>query len=289
MLGRLTRINHNTAGITSAGSSLILVFLSCLFCLANPVDAAIVATGDVDPATWTSSTDGYIGKTGAGAMNITGGDEVFSRSGHIGYSSDSAGQVMVDGIGSEWTSNAGLYVGGFGIGEMSITGGGMVSCDIGYVGYEYGSTGEITVSGDPFAWTNSSALNVGYEGRGTLNIIEGGLVKAAALTITESGDDDDFNMASGGMLALLGDAGDSWADFLGLIEGFDAVNYWNDFAEDWRRIKYATEGEDYTLRYFSSGDLAGYTVLAVGVAPEPSTIGMILAGLVTLLFVKLRR
>ena len=112
----------------------------------------------------------------------------------------------------------------------------------------------------------------------------------AALTITESGDDDDFiNMASVGMLALLGDADHSLTSFLGLVEGTDAIRYWDDSIAAWDWITNATRGEDYTLRYFGSGDLAGYTVLKVGVAPEPSTIGLILAGLATLLLLRRKR
>ena len=63
-----------------------------LTALTQPSYAAITTTGDVDPAdpaTWTSSTHGFIGKTGSGTMNITDGSDVLDNCGYIGYYSGS--------------------------------------------------------------------------------------------------------------------------------------------------------------------------------------------------------
>jgi len=167
-------IRYNAPVNNLSCSSLVFVFYSCAFwfCLSlvvGPADAAIVATGDVDPtdpATWTSSTTGCVGKTGKGTMSITSGCEVNSNDSCIGYESGSTGQVTVDGLGSNWTVRDNLSIGNKGNGTVYLNAGGVVSCEVGYVGYEVGSTGEVTVSGDRSTWTNSSALYVGYGGEG---------------------------------------------------------------------------------------------------------------------------
>ncbi|MGB2999040.1 MAG: PEP-CTERM sorting domain-containing protein, partial [Phycisphaerae bacterium] len=96
------------------------------------------------------------------------------------------------------------------------------------------------------------------------------------LTIDEDCDGDGFiNMSTGGMLALFGDAADSLGDFLGLIEGTDAIRYWDDDISDWDDITNATMGEDYQISYLSAGDLSGYTMLTV---PEPATLSLLALG-----------
>ncbi len=93
---------------------------------------------------------------------------------------------------------------------------------------------------------------------------------AGALTIDYNGGDDSFvNMATGGKLALFGDADGSLAQFMVLIEGAGAIRYWDSSIADWADITGATLGIDYTLEYLTDGDLAGYTMLTV---PEPATL-----------------
>jgi len=126
------------------------------------------------------------------------------------------------------------------------------------------------VDGPGSTWTNSNNLYVGRSSSGTLNITVGGLVSVAgSLTIDYDEDGDGFiNMATGGMLALWGDADDSLTGFLGLIDGTNAIRYWDGSVLDWADITGATYGVDYTLAYQTEGDLAGYTVLTV-YAPGP--------------------
>ncbi len=154
---------------------------------ANPAVAEIVTTGDVvpatDPATWTSSTMAYIGKTGNGTMNITSGSDVSDWYGRIGYDPGSTGEVTVDGTGSTWTTSEHLDVGLYGSGVLTITNGGAVSAAEGTVGLFAGSTGEATVNGTGSTWTNSQALYVGYSGSGVLNITGGGAVSSVDSSI----------------------------------------------------------------------------------------------------------
>lgn len=250
---------------------LVLVFIFVLSLL-SVSQAAITTTGNVDPAdpsTWTSNTTAYIGETGNGTMGITGGSDVIDKFGYVGFDDGSTGVITVDGSGSTWNNDS-LYVGVSGNGTLNITDGGAVSNDDGFLGFFTGS-GAATVDGPGSTWTNRGDLYVGLLGNGMLNITGGGVVSVARiLTIDHFGGNDSFiNMATGGMLALFGDADDSLAEFLGLIEGTDAIRYWDGSVLDWADITGAAYGIDYTLEYLTDGDLAGYTMLTV---PEPGTV-----------------
>ena len=214
---------------------------------------------------WTNPYSLYVGYGGSGVLNITGGGAVSNSNGYIGYNSGSTGEVTVDGSGSTWTNSAIIEVASFNSGTLEISDGGKVSNTTGYIGRHSGSTGEVTVDGTGSTWTNSSNFYVGLFGSGVLNITGGGLVSVAeTLTIDNDSDGDGFiNMATGGMLALYGDADDSLASFLGLIDGTDAIRYWDYPLGDWDDIASATLDEDYTLTYYDSGDLTGYTMLTV--------------------------
>ncbi len=237
------------------------------------------STGEVtvngSGSTWINSDDLRIGDSGNGTLNIIGG-AVSNTKGYIGAGTSGTGIVTVDGSGSTWTNSGDLDVGSYGNGTLNITGGGTVSNDNrGLIAYDSGSTSVVTVDSAGSTWTNSDNLYVGAYGNGTLNITDGGLVSVAGiLTINYDGDGDDsfINMATGGMLALFGDADDSLLEFLGIIDGTGAIRYWD--GSGWADIAGASLGLDYTLEYLTEGDLAGYTMLTV---PEPAT--MLLFGL----------
>ena len=130
---------------------------------------------------WNNSGDLYVGNSGNGTLNVTGGGAVSNANGYIGYSSGSTGVVTVDGASSTaWANSGGLWVGGSGRGTLNITGGGVVSSTYSAsIGYNAGSTGVVTVDGTGSTWNNSANVNVGYDGRGTLNITGGGAVNNA--------------------------------------------------------------------------------------------------------------
>ncbi|WP_146443411.1 hypothetical protein [Botrimarina colliarenosi] len=69
--------------------------------------AAITSSGDIepgDPATWTSSTQSYVGKTSDGTITVDGGSDLKSGAGYLGYSPSSMGEATVSGTGSQWIS-----------------------------------------------------------------------------------------------------------------------------------------------------------------------------------------
>ncbi len=232
-----------------------------------------VVTVDGTGSTWNNSGVLWVGNNsgGGGTLNITDGGDVSNAYGVIGSTS----VVTVDGAGSTWTNNGRLYIAYYSGGSdvLNITNGGMViavSDSSNIIASAFDSTGVVTVDGTGSTWKNSS-LTVGTYGSGTLNITDGGLVTVGETLRIDSLEHGDslINMATGGMLALFGDADDSLVDFMGLIDGTDAIRYWDDSVLAWADITGATYGIDYALEYLTEGDLTGYTMLTV---PEPATL-----------------
>jgi fibronectin-binding autotransporter adhesin len=222
---------------------------------------------------WHSGSALIVGEYGSGALRIEAGGEVSNNVGYLGYTSGSTGAATITGAGSNWSNSVSLYVGRFGSGTLRVEAGGMVSSPSSYLGDNSGSTGSATITGAGSwwrIWTVGSASYVGRLGSGTLTITAGGLVSVAGtLTIDSNGGNDSFvNLATGGMLALWGDADDSLAQFLGLVSGTDAIRYWNASLATWSPLTTATLDVDYTLQFQNTGDLNGYTLLTV-LAPGP--------------------
>jgi fibronectin-binding autotransporter adhesin len=161
---------------------LALCLTTFLPCTTATSHAAIIGTGDVspsNPATWTSSTTGYIGQSSTGSVTVNGGSGLLNYYGYLAIRSGSSGTVTVTGIYSTWTVTLGLTVGQSGNGILNIEAGGQVSNDYSFLGYNSGSSGTATVNGTGSRWINSDTLYVGEEGNGTLNIQAGGQVSNA--------------------------------------------------------------------------------------------------------------
>ena len=225
-------------------------------------------------STWThSSRSVSIGCGSRGTVTIQNGGTASLGYLNVGFAysyitSPSHGSIIVRGQGSTLQSMSMLV----GNGELAITDGGVVSSASASIARDSGSTGQATVDGIGSVWTNSDDLAIGPNGQGTLEITSGGLVSVGAtLTIDKNADGDSFiYMATGGMLALASDehGDDSLNDFLDLIVGTDAIRYWDTGLFDWSPITSATYGDDYTLEYLATGDLAGFTLLTVGMAGD---------------------
>jgi len=243
----------------------------------NPSSIGAVVV-DGSGSTWTNSSILCVGGRGKGTLDIINGGVVTDDVGIIGNDFDSMGAVTVDGFGSTWTNSIRLYVGEAGDGTLEITNGGTVNSSSGCIAWNYSSTGAVTVNGIDSKWTIDSFLYVGVPGNGTLNISDGGLVSVAeTLTIGHDGGGDSFvNMATDGMLALYDSSwtsGDDLTDFLALVDGPGAINYWDGLA--WADITGATYGVDYTLTHLTTGNLNDYTVLTVTATPEPATLALL--------------
>jgi T5SS/PEP-CTERM-associated repeat protein len=232
-------------------------------------------------STWTNNGQLTVGTWGDGTLTIEAGGQVTSQGGTLGYGMSFVtpdpnwvGRVTVRGAGSKWNSGP-LRVGVDGMGTLTIEAGGQVSSTSSIVGEQTPfDRNSVVVTGAGSKWTNSGSLAVGRFGQAALSITGAGLVTVGG-TLTIDGNDardlyeDSFiNMATGGMLALRGDADESLSQFLGLVGGLDNIRYWDATLADWSPLTAATHGDDYTLSYLTEGDLSGYTLLTVGRAGD---------------------
>ena len=130
------------------------------------------------------------------------------------------------------------------------------------------SNGKIVVTGSGSKWSTSQ-LDLAVNG--TVEITDGALVSVADRLNFDYCDNTQINMSTGGKLALAGEADDSLQEFLDLVEGSDAIRYWDNIYDGWSDITEGTYGLDYTLQYIDDGgsDLFGYTLLTVLTAPKP--------------------
>lgn len=229
---------------------------------------------------WNNLIDLSVGRSGNGTLIIETGGEVSNSSGYLGYSSGSTGVAKVTGVGSKWTNLGELCVGRSGNGMLTIEAGGAVSSGTiniysSYIGSGLNATGKVTVTGAGSKWTNNGNLTVGFPGKGELTIADGGLVSVRKTILIDTWlGASSINIATGGMLALYGNADDTLSQFLALVQqGAGAIRFWDDSLSEWAPLVSATFGEDYTLKYLSSGDLAGYTLLTVGEAISPGLAG----------------
>ncbi|MAT67978.1 MAG: hypothetical protein CMJ58_00465 [Planctomycetaceae bacterium] len=217
-----------------------------------------------------TAAGGDLGVVDGGALIVVDGVEIASARGYLGGSGGTASSAIITGVGSRWTNSSHLSVDSA---SLRVAAGGVVSnasCSIGGSSSSLGS--EVTVTGVGSHWTNDTDLNVGYYGGGILNITEGGLVTVGGKLYIDRLNpvgDAFLNMATGGMLALMGEADDSLAQFYNLVLGADALRFWDAAAGAMAPLTDATYGDDYTLEYLTAGDLAGYTLLTVTAVGPP--------------------
>lgn len=222
-------------------------------------------------STWTQESNAsgkngiiYLGDYGTGELNITDGGTVNSTTAFLGtYLGDeeATGIANISGADSTWNVEN-LQISHS---EINITDGGTVNNTTCSIGNRNDTTGIVTVSGTGSSWTSRGSLYVGNPGTGKLTITNGGLVMVGTKLYIDPYNDYDssINMSKGGMLALAGDADDSLSNFLDLVDGTDAIRWWNGTINDWDSLTTATPDTDYTLEYLTDGNLTDYTLLTV--------------------------
>jgi len=183
--------------------------------LSGPADAAIVTTGDVnpaDPATWTNQTPVTIANTADGSATVNGGSTVTTGLVNVATTFGVTGTLTVDGVGSTWnvgnlgslavgTSNLpGNFAGGTGI--VNITNGGTLN-GLPFIGAAFNttaylnisnggiltrgatlgdlnqSTGIMTVDGVGSSVNGGNGISVGEKGNALLKILNGATVSNA--------------------------------------------------------------------------------------------------------------
>ena len=217
------------------------------------------------------------GYRGEGTLTIAEGRNIRSHFNYLGYHEGSTGSATVSGEDSTWRASI-LRVGNVGEGSLLIENGGKVLSSRGIVSIADGSNDSVTVTGMGSTWEVTYELNLGkhpllligqtYSTQAELHIANGGLVRVGSnsshlgLYVEE---DSYINMETGGMLALSGEADGSLSEFMELIDGPGVINYWD--GKDWSDIGNAIPAEDYSLEYFETGVLSGFTLLTVGTVP----------------------
>ena len=208
---------------------------------------------------WNSSD--YIGVDGS--VLVESGGQTDIANGSIG----GQGIVEVRGPGSHWFNDNSFSVNG----TLRVLAGGEVSNDDGRIGF--GTIPDVVaavlISGVGSQWNNSDELDVGSTVRGLLTVSAGGLVNVGGTLSINDGyfppqTGSFINLATGGQLALWGEADGSLVEYQELIEGTDSLRYWDASLADWAPLTAATFGEDYTLEYLTTGEFAGFTMLTVG-------------------------
>jgi len=138
----------------------------------------------------------YVGYSGTGVLNVSGGANVRSTDGIIGLMPGSSGSVTITGQGSLadslWESDN-IYVGYEGEGDMLVSAGGSVVTSLSsFIGYQPGSIGNVSVTGANSLWQTVGGLYIGGDadgagGTGLLNIGSGGTVEAGSVSIWPTG------------------------------------------------------------------------------------------------------
>lgn len=161
---------------------------------AGSLGSATVSSGTWANATGSSVRILYVGYSGTGVLDVSGGI-VTNSSGYLGWAAGSVGTATVSS--GTWNNRGPLYVGGAlggtgGTGSLHVTGGNVTSTTA-YVGSNATASGSVTVSGG--TWSTAANLNVGTSGPGSLTIsgsggtgglviVGGTLSKGATGTIT---------------------------------------------------------------------------------------------------------
>lgn len=185
---------------------------SCMLIFIGQIAHAksITLSGDTNPKQpptepiWNIKTNLTVGNKDYGSMSITGGAEVKSGDGDIGYFAGSSGEVLVSGAGSQW-KNKSLAVGTSGQGKLTIADGGVITSSDGLVGMARGSEGHVTVSGEGSQWINREGLIIGHSdgSKGTVIIEDGGLVQATNVVLGYTKDAEaHLELRTGGVLEI---------------------------------------------------------------------------------------
>ena len=178
-------------------------------------NAGSVGTATVSSGTWANNGELFVGYSGTGTLNVTGGS-VTNLDGYLGYDMDSG--YGADSVGTAtvasgtWANNGDLFVGNMGTGTLNVTGGSVTNL-FGVIGDRAGSVGTATASSG--TWANSGWLYVGNSGTGTLNVTGGSVTNSIGL-LGASGGNGIATVSSG-----------TWANRSGLYVGYGGIGTLN--------------------------------------------------------------
>ncbi|MCG7504885.1 autotransporter domain-containing protein [Mesorhizobium retamae] len=131
-----------------------------------------------------ATADIQVGNAGSGALTVTGGAQLTSNDGDIGYGA--LGTAMVTGDNSLWTGHY-ISVGRLSQGTLNVLAGGEVSSVKGFIGV--GTAGTATISGAGSKWTSDTSVIVGFGAGadGKLIVSDGGMIEAPRIEMGNDG------------------------------------------------------------------------------------------------------
>jgi len=122
----------------------------------------------VDGANATANVDNltYVGFSGTGTLEVTGGAQFTGRFLRVGHNTTSNGTLLIDGAGSLLDTDAdttdvtdNTIIGFSGTGNATVSNGGRLNTDALWVGYQGSSVGTLTI--------DSGTVNAGVDNQGT--------------------------------------------------------------------------------------------------------------------------
>ena len=256
---------HGTLEISDEGTVRVQQFLILGYETGTSGDLTISGEGSSLTIVDSGAT---VAKSGSGTLVIEDGGSLTSAKGRVAQITGSVGEVAISG--GSWNVDTVMTLGGQ-WGEIA---------DGGTATVVLSNGGEMTV-GETLEWHGTASMTIDASSfvtignadpvLGAVTIGDDGVLKAQGQFTP------DVNIMPGGILALLGDADESLAGFLDLIDELDVVHYWDESTSDWLDLTAAIAGEDYTLSYSTNGDLAGYTVLkcAAGILGDTDADGVV--------------
>ncbi len=157
----------------------------------------------VDGANATANVDNdtYVGLSGTGTLEVTGGAQFTGRFLRVGQNSTSNGTLIINGADSLLDTDAdttdvtdNTIIGFSGTGNATVSNGGRLNTDALWVGYQGSSVGTLTIDGGTVnagvdnQGTGSDLIiggrtDAGGGGTGTVTIENGGVLTSAVLTI----------------------------------------------------------------------------------------------------------
>ncbi|TWT65897.1 putative lipoprotein [Posidoniimonas polymericola] len=182
----------------------------------SPGFAAINSSGDVIPADLDAGASLTVGNTGAGALGIDEGSQLYSGTSCIARSPGAQGAVTVVGPDSRW-ENGWLVVGDEGDATLDVNSGGLVATRSGaYIAAAAGSTSSAAVAGAGSLWEMATFFRIGNGGYGALTVSAGGRV------VNGFGSSLGTNLGGIGLATVTG-AGSEWDAGSALRVGEDGV------------------------------------------------------------------
>ncbi|BCA57079.1 hypothetical protein W02_42190 [Nitrospira sp. KM1] len=194
---------------------LLAMFLMVLITMTErSVDAAIVTTGEVnpaDPSAWAGGTTVTIANTANGSVTVNGGSSISTGTVEVAKTFGVTGALTVDGLGSTWNTGSSISVGtsslpanfAGGTGIVNISNGGTINGTV-FIGQAFNTTGYlnittggrltrggslgdllnsngiVTVDGVGSQWASTSgSITVAQRGNGLLKILNGATVSSS--------------------------------------------------------------------------------------------------------------